>query len=63
MLQDQLKGYAEYEAKAEFVASPDACPTCAALAGKVFDPLRAPRIPVVGCAEPPCRCDYTPRLV
>lgn len=39
---------------------PDACPTCRALAGRRYPIQRAPTIPVPGCTNDICRCDYLP---
>lgn len=61
-IQDNLRSYAEYGAKARHLIAPGACPTCAALDGQEYDPLEAPRIPVEGCTNDVCRCDYTPAL-
>jgi hypothetical protein len=61
-LRETVLRYAEYGAKAEFIAQPDACPVCLALGGRMFDPADAPRIPVERCTNAFCRCDYRPKL-
>lgn len=43
-----------------FAALEDSCPTCRALAGRVFELRAAPTIPVAGCTNQFCRCDYLP---
>lgn len=59
---ESLARMAEFGAKAQFSAMPDACPACRALNGRVFEPQAAPPIPVPGCANEICRCDYSPLL-
>jgi hypothetical protein len=44
--------------KVMFVARPDACRACRSLQGRIFDPRRAPALPVMQCLTPPCRCRY-----
>ena len=46
--------------RVEFFAAEDACVVCAALRGNVHDPRTAPPIPVPGCLNDLCRCDYMP---
>jgi len=42
------------------VTGPDSCPTCQALAGKVYHPDEAPIIPIAGCTHPQgCCCAYS----
>jgi hypothetical protein len=41
------------------VAAEDGCPACQALVGSVYDPSKAPRIPVASCTSAGgCRCAY-----
>lgn len=41
----------------------DSCPACQALAGPVYTPDTAPRLPYAGCTHPDgCRCAYTPEM-
>lgn len=61
-LRESILRYAEFDAKPEFYAQADACPTCRALHGQVFEAREAPRIPVFECTNEFCRCDYLPRL-
>ncbi len=43
------------------LAATDSCPTCLALADRVYDPDTAPLIPADGCTSPGgCRCSYAP---
>lgn len=44
----------------QMLGSEDACPACAAVAGRVFLITAAPAIPVPGCSNEICRCDYLP---
>lgn len=57
-----LREYAALGVLAELVAAGDACPACLALNGRLFDPSAAPSIPVAGCVNELCRCDYAPRV-
>ena len=43
-----------------FVAVEEACSVCRMLDGRVFEPTIAPTIPVKGCENQVCRCDYVP---
>ena len=55
-----LRFYSQYGLKAQHVARADACSVCLAAHGRVFDPDRAPAIPVPGCTHSACRCSYEP---
>jgi hypothetical protein len=55
-----LRDVAKAGGKVMFFASEDACPICLLLVGRVFDPAIAPGIPVRGCKNTVCRCDYLP---
>ena len=46
--------------KVELCGGDDACPACAAVAGRTFTLSAAPPIPVPGCSNEICRCDYLP---
>lgn len=46
--------------KVMFTAAEDACSVCRMLDGRVFEPTIAPTIPVKGCQNETCRCDYVP---
>jgi hypothetical protein len=59
-VQRSLRQYAESGVMAELSAAPDACPACRALHGRRFRPAEAPPIPVPGCTNLICRCDYLP---
>lgn len=61
-LRDNILRYAEFGAKAQFIAMADACDVCRALDGRLLEPSQAPRIPVEGCTNEFCRCDYSPKL-
>ncbi|WP_242393343.1 hypothetical protein [Anaeromyxobacter oryzisoli] len=42
-------------------ADPDGCAAAREVAGEVYDPLTAPRLPLAGCARGAhCRCVYRP---
>jgi hypothetical protein len=55
-----LANCAEAGEQVEFYAVDDACPVCRALAGQLFDPKDALDVPVPGCQNETCRCDYLP---
>ena len=55
-----LADLADAGLQAEYFGAYDACPACRALAGRIFDPRVAPRIPVAACSNDICRCDYLP---
>ena len=38
----------------------EACPACRAVSGKVYPLDQAPPIPIPGCTNDICRCDYLP---
>jgi hypothetical protein len=61
-LKELLRDLRNHGMKAEFFAEDDACAACRSLAGKVFDPRDAPVIPLRGCQNDACRCDYLPAL-
>jgi len=44
--------------KVMFTAAEGACAVCRMLDGRVFDPKIAPTIPVKGCENERCRCEY-----
>ncbi|MHB8399940.1 MAG: structural protein [Candidatus Limnocylindrales bacterium] len=44
----------------EMLGSKDSCPACAALDGRRFTLADAPAVPVPGCTNEVCRCDYSP---
>jgi hypothetical protein len=45
----------------QVLTSDDSCPHCRALAGHVYTPDNAPRLPYAGCTHPEgCRCAYAP---
>ena len=44
----------------EMLAAAESCPACSTVAGRVFAIADAPRIPVIGCTNTFCRCDYLP---
>jgi hypothetical protein len=46
--------------RVRFSAGEEACSVCRMLDGRVFDPKIAPIIPVKGCENDVCRCDYLP---
>ncbi|HUG14254.1 MAG TPA: hypothetical protein VMM78_04475 [Thermomicrobiales bacterium] len=60
-LRQSILRYAEFGMVAEAIVQADACPKCSELRGKVFEPHKAPPIPVMGCTNANCRCDYAPR--
>jgi hypothetical protein len=39
---------------------PTACLVCSRLGGKLYRSSEAPPIPVVGCTNAECRCEYVP---
>jgi hypothetical protein len=58
---DELRSYAAAGVVSiEMFVADGACPACAAVAGRVFAIADAPRIPILGCANEFCRCDYLP---
>jgi hypothetical protein len=61
-LRELLRDLRNHGMQAEFYAEDDACAVCRAFTGKVFDPRDAPTIPVRGCRNKTCRCDYLPAL-
>lgn len=60
LVQRTINDAVERGALVEFYAAPDACLTCRALLGKVFDPHEVPVIPVPNCTNESCRCDFLP---
>jgi len=46
--------------KVMFIAAEGACSVCRMLDRRVFDPTIAPTIPVKGCEDEACRCEYLP---
>jgi hypothetical protein len=46
----------------EMFGAADPCPACASVAGRRFVVAAAPPIPVPGCGNEICRCDYLPVL-
>jgi hypothetical protein len=51
------------EGVAVVAADANACPACAALADRVYTPLRLPRLPIEGCRDGRgCRCRYEPAV-
>jgi hypothetical protein len=59
-LRKLLRDVATVGGQVMFFAMEDACPVCLMLVGRVFDPAIAPAIPVRGCKNEVCRCDYLP---
>lgn len=55
-----LRFYSDYGLRARHIANRNACPTCRGLDGREYDPKKAPRIPVTGCTNDVCRCEYSP---
>ena len=62
LMASTLRDYARLGVMAEFLAVDDACSVCRAFRGRIYDPREAPPIPVPGCLNPLCRCDYLPQL-
>jgi hypothetical protein len=59
-VQRTINDASDHGALVEFYAAPDSCLVCRELLGKVFEPHNAPVIPVPGCTNQMCRCDYLP---
>jgi hypothetical protein len=59
-LRKLLRDMAKVGGKVMYFASEDACSVCQVLVGRVFDPATAPTIPLRGCKNAVCRCDYLP---
>ena len=56
---EALRSYADGGIQeVEMFGAEDACPACAAVAGRRYVISAAPRIPVPGCGNEICRCDY-----
>ena len=61
LAREALRSYAEDGLrKVEMLGADDACPACAAVVGRTFALSAAPPIPVPGCSNEICRCDYLP---
>lgn len=58
--QDLLSAAVRRGHKITFIAVEGACSVCRMLDGRVFDPTIAPVIPVKGCENEVCRCEYLP---
>jgi hypothetical protein len=61
-LRQSLRQYAELGADVEIIGGADPCPACGAAMGRRYQPAAAPEIPIPGCSNEICRCDYTPVL-
>jgi hypothetical protein len=58
---EALRSYAEASIRrVEIDGADDACSACAAVGGRTFALSAAPSIPVPGCTNEICRCDYLP---
>jgi hypothetical protein len=58
---EALRSYTEAGARSvEIDGADDACPACAAVIGRMFTLSAAPPIPVPGCSNEICRCEYLP---
>jgi hypothetical protein len=61
LAQRQLEQYAEYDIeRIEMLVADDACPACALDRGRAHRLVDAPALPVHGCSNGICRCDYSP---
>jgi hypothetical protein len=63
MSRGSLASYADMGASAVQVIGgddKDTCPACRAVSGRVYPIRQAPSIPIPGCANDRCRCDYVP---
>jgi hypothetical protein len=57
-----MQGVIEYVSLV--AADTNACPTCASLTDRGYQPLKLPRLPLDGCTRPGgCRCRYEPNFV
>jgi hypothetical protein len=55
-----LRSYAQWNvAEIDLYVQDDACPACRSASGR-YAIGAAPTIPIVGCANDICRCDYLP---
>jgi hypothetical protein len=50
--------FARSGALVSIVAAEDACQVCQAMAGRVYIPSDAPRLPIRGCNHETCRCSF-----
>lgn len=58
---EALRSYSEAGLhRVQMCGASDPCPSCAAVAGRLFALSAAPPIPVPGCSNGICRCDYLP---
>lgn len=61
LTREALRSYSEAGwRRVQVHGASDPCPSCAAVAGRVFALSAAPGIPVPGCGNEVCRCDYLP---
>ena len=61
---ESLRSYRELGVPiVEMIGSDDSCLACAAVNGRRFALANAPAIPVPGCSNEICRCDYLPIVV
>jgi len=44
----------------QIALAPEACPACQAQAGLSYPVRHAPALPISGCTNPVCRCQYVP---
>lgn len=58
-----LRSYADGGLRhVEITSASDPCPACAVVIGRRFALSTAPPIPVPGCSNAICRCDYVPLI-
>jgi uncharacterized protein (DUF983 family) len=61
LTREALRSYSEAGVhRVQMCGASDPCPSCAAVAGRLFALSAAPAIPVPGCGNEICRCDYLP---